>query len=48
MLSAILVSVRMVLLSTLSVIRHLISGNNLNWVPNLQSDPLDVVDLGLD
>ena len=35
MLSGILLSMLMVLLSTLSVIRHLICGNNLNWLPNL-------------
>ena len=35
MLSVILLSVPMILLSILSVIRHLISDNNLNWLPNL-------------
>ena len=35
MLSAILLSMLMILLSILSVIRHLICGNNLNWLLNL-------------
>ena len=35
MLSVILLSMLMILLSILSVIRHLICGNNLNWLPNL-------------
>ena len=35
MLSVILPSMLMVLLSVLSVIRHLICGNNLNWLLNL-------------
>ena len=35
MLSVILLSMLMILLSTLSVIRHLICGNNLNWLLNL-------------
>ena len=35
MLSVILLSVLMILLSILSVIRHLICGNNLNWLLNL-------------
>ena len=35
MLSVILVSMLMILLSTLNVIRHLICGNNLNWLLNL-------------
>ena len=35
MLSVILLSVMMILLSILSVIRHLICGNNLNWFMNL-------------
>ena len=34
MLSVILLSMLMILLSILSVIRHLISGNNLNWFLN--------------
>ena len=35
MLSVILLSMLMILLSILSAIRHLISGNNLNWFLNL-------------
>ena len=35
MLSEILLSMLMILLSILSVIRHLICGNNLNWLLNL-------------
>ena len=35
MLSVILLSVLMILLAILSVIRHLICGNNLNWLLNL-------------
>ena len=35
MLSVILPSMLMILLSTLCVIRHLICGNNLNWLLNL-------------
>ena len=35
MLSVILLSMVMILLSILSVIRHLICGNNLNWLLNL-------------
>ena len=35
MLSVILQSMLMILLSTLNVIRHLICGNNLNWLLNL-------------
>ena len=35
MLSVILLSMLMILLSTLSVIRHLVCGNNLNWVLSL-------------
>ena len=35
MLSVILQSMLMILLSILSVIRHLICGNNLNWLLNL-------------
>ena len=35
MLSVILFSMLMILLSTLSVIRHLISNNNWNWLLNL-------------
>ena len=35
MLSAILLSMLMILLSILSVIRHLICDNNLNWLLNL-------------
>ena len=35
MLSVILLSKLMILLSILSVIRHLICGNNLNWLLNL-------------
>ena len=35
MLSEVLLSMLMVLLSTLSVIRHLICGNNYNWLLNL-------------
>ena len=35
MLSVILISMLMILLSTLSVIRHLICGNNKNWLLNL-------------
>ena len=34
-LSVILLSVLMILLSILSVIRHLICGSNLNWLLNL-------------
>ena len=34
-LSVILLSMLMILLSKLSVIRHLICGNNLNWLLNL-------------
>ena len=34
-LSVILVSMLMILLSILSVIRHLICGNNLKWLLNL-------------
>ena len=34
-LSVILLSMLMILLSILRVIRHLICGNNLNWLPNL-------------
>ena len=34
-LSVILLSMLVILLSTLSVIRHLICGNNCNWLPNL-------------
>ena len=35
MLSVILLSMLMMLLSTLSVIRHLVCGNNSNWLLNL-------------
>ena len=35
MLSVILLSILMILLSILSVIRHLIRGKNLNWPLNL-------------
>ena len=35
MLSVILLSMLMILVSTLRVIRHLICGNNLNWLQNL-------------
>ena len=35
MLSVILLSMLMILFSILSVIRHLICGNSLNWLPNL-------------
>ena len=35
MLSVILLSMLMIVFSVLSVIRHLISGNNLNWFLNL-------------
>ena len=35
MLSVISLSILMILLSTLSMIRHLICGNNLNWLLNL-------------
>ena len=35
MLSVILLSVLMILLSTLNIIRHLICGNNENWLLNL-------------
>ena len=35
MLSVILLSMQMMLLSTLNVIRHLICGNNKNWLLNL-------------
>ena len=35
MLPVIFLSMLMILLSTLSVIRHLICGNNLNWLLNL-------------
>ena len=35
MLSVILLSMLMILLSTLDMIRHLICGNNLNWLLNL-------------
>ena len=35
MLSVILISMLMILLSTLSVIRHLICGNSKNWLLNL-------------
>ena len=35
MLSPILLSMLMILLSTLPVIRHLICGNNVNWLLNL-------------
>ena len=35
MLSVILLSILMILLSILGVIRHLICGNNLNWLLNL-------------
>ena len=35
MLSVILLSMQMILLSILSVIRHLICGNNFNWLLNL-------------
>ena len=35
MLSVILLSMLMILLSTLNVIRHLICGNNYNWLLNL-------------
>ena len=38
MLSVILLSVLMILLSNLSVIRHLIWGNNKNWLLNLDWD----------
>ena len=34
-LSEILLSMLVILLSILSVIRHLICGNNLNWLLNL-------------
>ena len=34
-LSVILLSMLMILISVLSVIRHLICGNNLNWLLNL-------------
>ena len=36
MLSVILLSMLMILLSTLSMIRHLICGHNLNWLLNLK------------
>ena len=35
MLSVILLSMLIILLSILSAIRHLICGNNSNWLPNL-------------
>ena len=35
MLSVVLSSMLMILLSTLSVMMHLICGNNLNWLLNL-------------
>ena len=35
MLSALLLSMLMILLCTLNVVRHLIYGNNLNWLLNL-------------
>ena len=35
MLSVILLSMLMILVFTLNVIRHLICGNNLSWLPNL-------------
>ena len=44
MLSVILLSMLMILLSVVSVIRHLICGNNLNWLLNLNLR--DTVDWG--
>ena len=44
MLSVILLFMLMILLSVLSVIRHLICGNNLNWLLNLNLR--DTVDWG--
>ena len=35
MLSVLLLSILLILMSILSVIRHLICGNNLNWFLNL-------------
>ena len=43
MLSVILLSMLMILLSTLDVIRHLISGNNCNCLLNYESDLWDTV-----
>ena len=43
MLSVILLSMLMILLSTLDVIRHLISGNNCNYLLNYESDLWDTV-----
>ena len=45
MLSVILLSMLMILLSILSVMRHLICGNNLNWL-EFESDLRDTVDWG--
>ena len=44
MLSVILLSMLMILLSILSVIRHLICGHNLNWLLNLNLDLRDTVE----
>ena len=41
MLSVILLSMLIILLCTLSVIRHLICGNNCNWLLNLTYITLD-------
>ena len=46
MLSVILLSMLMILLPILSVIRHLICGNNWNWPLDLEYDLRDTVDWG--
>ena len=42
-LSVILLSMLMVLLSNLYVIRHLICGNNWDWLLNLKELPDDII-----
>ena len=44
MFSLILLSMLMILLFILSAIRHLICGNNFNWLLNLNSDLRDTLD----
>ena len=43
---SVLLSVLMILFSILGVIRHLICGNNLNWLLNFNQDLRDAVDWG--
>ena len=43
---SVLLSILMILFSILSVFRHRICGNNLNWLLNLNQDPRNAVDWG--